>query len=565
MAEKIEKLCSKRCRIFLQGMILCILIANVFYQGARKEGYFGDELYSYHYVNQVEYPYITENRGENTWMNSWHDASYFLDYLTITGDEAFDLAGTYQSICQDVHPPLFYMLLELSCSVFSIFFPGAFSKWCGILINILFFVLTVAVLYKLAKYLTESDFTATMVCILYGLSTGAASTVVFIRMYMVLTFCCVLFTYLNVLFWKRLWNGDKFSGAGLDTALFCSTVLGVLTHYYFFIYAFFICAFIWIYSLLVKKYRFSLKYALTMAAGILAGYLIWPDMRHDIFKGYRGTEAFDNFSGSTDWEAFREFFSIISRELFGGVGLLVLLFFILSLCCLVLAIWWRAGKYVTEEGSIHIFFEKKEKERRMEIHFTVRDIAVIQIIVTVMFYVLLISKIAPYQEDRYIFNVFPMVILGVVYIAGKIFGFLAPSRLPYVITLFIMLCFTVFGYLSTGVNYLYEGTGKKLEVVDNYPDIPVVYINNGSTFRACGDSVYFSKAKYTYPIREEGIDGLAEVLESKKETEVLQCLIYIDLAFSDVDMVLERVKEELDTENIRMLFQTEYSAVYLME
>lgn len=568
MTERMKKLCSKKYRIILQGVILCILIANAFYQGTRKEGYFGDELYSYHFVNQIEYPYITEDRGEEAWMNTWHDSDFFLDYLTITEEEAFDIAGTYQSISKDVHPPLFYLLLELICSAFSMVFPGVFSKWCAILINILFFTLTIVVLYKLAEYITESDFMAMAVCILYGLSVGAASTIVFIRMYMVLTFCCVIFTYLNALLWKRLLYRKNMSGVSLYLALFLSTILGILTHYYFFVYAFFISIVIWMYSLFAKKYRFLIEYALTMAAGILSAYLIWPDMLNDIFKGYRGTEAFDNFSGNTDWKAFGELFSLINSELFGGGGGLILLFLVLAALCSISALWWHVERHITEEGITHIVLERKEEKKKIEFQYNIHDRIVLQIIFAVLFYVFLISKIAPFREDRYIFNVYPMVILIVVYIVGKLLSHLLTGRLPIMIALLVLLCFTGIGYLTTGVNYLYRGTEEKLAVADSYSHLPAFYIHQGSTFRACGDSVYFSKARYTYPTREEELGGLKEALEeleTMEGAEISQCLIYIDLRFSDTDSILEQVKQELNTDEIRLLFRTEYSAAYIME
>lgn len=550
-------------------VFLLMLVGNLLYWGKRKEGFFGDELYSYHYVNQIEYPYITEDRGTVTWMNSWHPSDYFRDYLTIDKTEAFDIYGTYQSITRDVHPPVFYILLEMLCSVFSWIFPGAFSKWCGILINIFFLFLSVLVLYRLARELCGSKGFAFAVCILYGFSVGAVSTAVFLRMYAIFTFASVLFLYMNTLLWREMRPDRHERNAAAYMGLCFSVILGILNHYYFFVFAFFACAFIWICSLIMKKYRFAIKYALTMAIGILGSYFLWPDMKNDIFSGYRGEEAFDNFAGSMSWGAVKEFFTLIDAELFGGCGGI----FIFVLLCILLyrfvSLRWRIGGRQDGEGGFFVTLEKREAVRKMELRFRYSDQIALQILFTVLFYILVISKIAPYREDRYIFNTFPMVSLLAVYAVKRLSADMPDSRRLRVGVFVMLAAFTAMGYLTPGVNYLYKGTEDKLETADLYSDLPVFYLNNGSTFRACGDSVYFSKAYAVYPLSPEaGTDDFAEALEQLKKEgdgEASRCLVYIDLDIPKTDGILNCVKQALHASEVRALFQTEYSAVYIAE
>ena len=560
-----DKLYGKKKSIMIFCVMMSVLVVNLFYWGNKKEGFFGDELYSYHFVNQTDYPYITEDRGDETWMNSWHTSDYFLDYLTTDGEEAFDISATYLSIRKDVHPPLYYLLLKMFCSAFSLILPSVFSKWCGILLNISFFILTIPILFKLAEYLTKSSIFAIITCILYGFGIGAVSTVVFLRMYMMFTFFSVLFTYINALLWKRLWEEKSDSKTAVYAALCLATIMGFLSHYYFVVYAFFISVFIWVCSIIVKRYRFAIKYALTMAIGILGSFLIWPDMRNDIFTGYRGEEALENFAESTDWSSFKELLSIANAELFGGCGGLLLIFFALALIYIVISVWWNLEKHITQEGNIRILCERKEKRKKAELQISYADIVIIQILLAVVCYIYLISKIAPYREDRYIFNTFPMIMLMTVYTVQKLLSALSADRTSRIIVLFAMLAVMAIGYISPGVNYLYKGTKQNLNTANLYSDLPVFYISSGSTFRTCGDSVYLSKAPAVYPTRADSIGSLSDALEQLVGRETSRCLVYIDLEIPDLNTVAAQVKQELGVNEVRYLFDTEYSAAYIAE
>lgn len=565
-----KKLCSKKSRIILGVVLFFLLSANLLYWGSRKEGFFCDELYSYHFTHQLEYPYITADREDGTWLNNWHSAEYFREYLTLTKEEAFDFFGVWKTIEADVHPPLFYLLLSASSSVFTTVFPGIFTKWSGILVNIVFMMFALFFLWKLAKELTESDFWSALACILYGFSAGAASTVVFVRMYTVFTCFVVLFTYLNVLLWKTVQTKDKKENRWLYPLLFLTTLSGILNQYYFVIYAFFICVIIWGYALLKRNYSFAVKYAVVMAAGIVGSCLIWPEILNDIFSGYRGEEAFDNLTAGGDWlDALPELWTVIDGELFGKGALLLLVFAAVLLLCRFLSIWWRAEKQVAEDGNVHILFEKRNPSKKMELRFVIQDLILVQILAAVFFYLVLISKIAPYREDRYIFPVYPMIVLLVVLLAKKLVAGMSKG-ITTAVCIVLFACMLL-GYLSPGVNYLYRGTEDKLQTISMHSELPVIYVASGSSYRACGESVYFSKAKCTYPVRGELIGNIPDALagleweDGSRYQDGSRCLLYIDLYYENHDLLAQEIGGMFPNGQIRWLFDTEYSAVYIVE
>ena len=64
--------------------------------------------------------------------------------------------------------------------------------------HILFFALSWILLAKIAKLLTNNKKTILAVCLLFGFSPAVYSGITFIRMYMMLTFACLLILYVHV-------------------------------------------------------------------------------------------------------------------------------------------------------------------------------------------------------------------------------------------------------------------------------------------------------------------------------------------------------------------------------
>ncbi|MCI8357786.1 MAG: glycosyltransferase family 39 protein [Lachnospiraceae bacterium] len=565
---------DKKYRIPACFFLLLLLCANLLYWGSRKEGFFCDELYSYHFTHNVSNPYLVEEQEGETWLNNWHSSAFFRDYLTLDSEERFDISGVWNAIEADVHPPLFYLFLELSSSVFSTVFPGIFTKWSGIFVNIAFFILTIFFLWKLSKELTESDFWSAAVCMLYGFSAGAVSTVVFIRMYMVFTCLAVLFTLLNALLWKSLWNEEGKGKKWLFPALSVTTILGILTQYYFLIYAFLICVVIWVCAMLKRRWAFMLQYTGAMAAGLAGSCLIWPDMLVDIFDGYRGAEAFANLAaGGSVTEAFAEFLDILNGELFGKGAVLLLVFVLLLLAGRFLSSWWRMEKYMDKDNSVHILFRKKTPPQKLELRFTVQDFIWVHVLFAVVFYIIFMSKIAPYREDRYIFPVFPLIVLLAASLIGKLVSGM-PGQISAAAVMLLSACMLA-GYLFPGIHYLYQGTGNKLETVSLYSNLPTFYVTSGSSYRACGESVYFSMAECTYPVSGGEIHTIPEALAGLAEEEniradiadenITRCLFYIDLIYEDRELLVQQIAQLFPGEEMRFLFDTEYSAVYILE
>lgn len=77
-----------------------------------------------------------------------------MDYLTVNQNEEWNLKPVYENQKNDVHPPLYYLLLRISAS----FAIDRFSKWSGIILNIIIFTVSNVLVFKISK---EKEFTKT--------------------------------------------------------------------------------------------------------------------------------------------------------------------------------------------------------------------------------------------------------------------------------------------------------------------------------------------------------------------------------------------------------------------
>ncbi|MBR5762992.1 MAG: glycosyltransferase family 39 protein, partial [Bacteroidaceae bacterium] len=113
--------------------------------------------------------------------------------------------------------------------------PHTFTKWTGLALDGLIYLWACVLLWKLVMTLYGSRYNAAATVALYGLSTIGLSTMVMIRMY-------VLMTALTVLLALQVAQLVKKPRPLLYPLIGLTIFLGLMTQYYFVFYAFFLCA-----------------------------------------------------------------------------------------------------------------------------------------------------------------------------------------------------------------------------------------------------------------------------------------------------------------------------------
>ena len=253
---------KKRNWYLILGMLLLVQLIAIFYFGSKKAGFHYDEYYSY-YSSNVSIGLVPTDR-------EWKPGSEIADEFRVLPGQRFQYGTVTRMQTYDVHPPFYYLLLHTVCSLF----PGRFSKWSGIGLNIVLFVLSWSVLAKLTRRIvtgalrsaaapggkaqtcvTAADvperITRVMifgVCLLYGFNPAVYSGVMLVRMYMLLALWILLVTWLHV---KSLQERKR--GFSFYLPLMAVVYLGFLTHYYFAVYLFFLAAAMELYLLLERE------------------------------------------------------------------------------------------------------------------------------------------------------------------------------------------------------------------------------------------------------------------------------------------------------------------------
>ena len=131
MSAKINKnTLSFRLLAMLAGVLIIFMSTTV---GLKSYGLEGDELFCY-----------ISATSQGGWKGicflddqTWYDGDYFYQATVATGSERFNIPMVFENQTMDTHPPLYYTFLNIVCS----FFPGQFSKWFGIGLNIFFLLL----------------------------------------------------------------------------------------------------------------------------------------------------------------------------------------------------------------------------------------------------------------------------------------------------------------------------------------------------------------------------------------------------------------------------------------
>ncbi len=344
---------KKRNWYLILGMLLLVQLIAIFYFGSKKAGFHYDEYYSY-YSSNVSIGLVPTDR-------EWKPGSEIADEFRVLPGQRFQYGTVTRMQTYDVHPPFYYLLLHTVCSLF----PGRFSKWSGIGLNIVLFVLSWSVLAKLTRRIvtgalrsaaapggkaqtcvTAADvperITRVMifgVCLLYGFNPAVYSGVMLVRMYMLLALWILLVTWLHV---KSLQERKR--GFSFYLPLMAVVYLGFLTHYYFAVYLFFLAAAMELYLLLERaeqkswgqKWKDCLIYAAAVIGAMVLAVVSYPACLSHIFRGYRGTEAMGAFFdlGNT-LGRFRFFAGLLNEYAFGSM----LYGFVLLLVLMALTVW----------------------------------------------------------------------------------------------------------------------------------------------------------------------------------------------------------------------------------
>ncbi len=275
----------KNTKLFWISLLIIIQTVIYTFAGINKTYYHMDEMYSYGLTN-----YDRVNIYDNEdFYNQWHDAAYYKDYLVINEDERGNFAPVYTNQRDDVHPPLYYLMLRLGMEVI----PGEFSKWPGIILNIIVMSVNTIFLYLVVEKLlgksSNRELKTFIITTVAALSIAVVSTTMYIRMYAMLTMFVTITLWLHLKLLEQ-----KSLRPGLCVAIGVTAFLGVLTQYYYIFFLLPLFIMFAIKYIKAERMRDLWIYTGTLAVAAVVSLVVWPYSIQHMFFGYRGVGVLGN-------------------------------------------------------------------------------------------------------------------------------------------------------------------------------------------------------------------------------------------------------------------------------
>ncbi len=504
------------------AVLALVLLVQCFYIG-QKQGYHMDELLTYELGNAEYNPWIVptqpvgrlakfmqqeiygdslgetlgnlkdtvadvlQNRGNSKLLSYqadvyeepvWITRKQFHEYITVGERDGFNYLSVYFNVKDDNHPPLYFMLVHTMSSLFR----DRISPWMGCIFNLGAVLGCCVLMFALGRLLARHRFMdekagecwGLWAALLYGCSSGAIATALFVRMYGVMTLLCVLSLYLHLQKW--LGNRDG-TFTKKNKLLILVTALGFWTQYFFLFYCI-LLALVTVAALYREgRRKEAFCYIRSMVIAAVVGVGLYPfGVKHILTSG-RGVEAIGNLLGGLAGygERLLSFGGILLERTFGrrSLGLAVLVLLLTALGIAVLRSGAKNGREVIaprDRGTAKPNGTDNKSRRNLWWIWVLPPAG----------YFLLAAKMSPYMVDRYIMPVFPFAAMAVAgLLTALYFRLNPPGRKSLIGVVLLLVCAD---FLTYDGEYLYKGYDTQLETAEQYGDLPCICVYEGYGF-----------------------------------------------------------------------------------
>lgn len=364
--------------LFLQCLVF------VFY-GSRKEGYLYDEIITFQRASEMfaDSSKRVDFEEQTDFYNKIYTSDDFTNDLTVSEGESFFDQSFYEKYIDALLTKRTYnVFLNIIMSLGD----GTANDWYSIGFNICLFIFTQLGIYCIAKQLGLSNQTTLIALIFYGFSVAGIKPVIYIRFYEFFLLLAMLFLAAGIWLYKKENVDFKWILMAFSTLIL--TWFGYLNAEYMIVYAAaFSVAFVvvclyrhqWI-----KMWSYIAVYA---CAGI--GFLAykWNGLKQTYAVGGLFTQSVDKFFKG-NWIEFIKYVYFFIKDILqdGGVFILFLVIIVLFL--------------MNKDKSAML---RQIKEKINSSWFLV--------LLTVVIYILVVARVAPYEAWRYTSIMQPLVVL----------------------------------------------------------------------------------------------------------------------------------------------------------
>lgn len=498
---------KKKYEKIVISIILIIQTIIFIIIGANKSYIHMDEAYS---LGLASYDKVEIQDNEN-FYNTWHDGKYYEDYLCVNDDEIGQYRQVYENQKNDVHPPLYYLILRFAMG----FHKNSYSKWPGIIINMIIYAFVTIFMYLILNKILKDKYKykekSAIIAMVSSLVLASITNVIYIRMYALSTLNVLITTYLHLILLDKKEVNYK-----LLTFIGVSALAGSLTHYYYLFYLAMIFIMFAIKYIKEKRYKELIAYTVTMCIAGVTSLIIFPYSIKHLFFGYRGQGALSKLTQiSAFLKSIKMYIKKFNRHAFNG-----LLFILLALI---------VGLGIYKKVNKKKIFENKNQYIKY-------------IAIPTAFYTLLVSLSAPWIELRYIMPVCGLVFILIIYLLENVLENIFNEKNVFRI---LTVCLAII--LITPIIFKMEPEEEFLdrrdivEEVQNELNVPTIYMFNSNENRFLDDILLFSKLDNSYIAKdvECADENINKILNGKDLSNGI--LVFINGGQNN-DEMMEKIK-----------------------
>ena len=469
----IKKFCGKHKIAIL--LVVAIILQTLVYikVGIDKSYIHMDEAYSLGLASYDK----TEIQDNADFYDAWHDGAYYEDYLALNDDEMNDFTPVYENQRNDVHPPLYYLFLRIAM----IFSPNHFSKWGGIVINIIIYAfITIFDYLIIAKLMGDkpgNKTKAVALAFVASITLAALTNVTYIRMYALAALNIVMVTYLHMKLYEK-YTRWTLAGIGLVA------LIGSLTHYFFLFYLAMLFVIMTVHFIRQKEWRKLVGYVVTLVVAAGMSLAIFPySIQHMLFSN-RGDGVVSKLTSIGDYPSY--LMNI-------GVYLGIIQFFAFNsmLVVIVLAI-------------IGLYIYRKVRGVKTKVA-TGKYLKLIYL--PTLFYTLLVAISSPWLELRYIAPVCAMIFVVMFYWLWRLLESAASSKVASVV-IYVCLAVTAVMPIIIGAEpqVVFSDKREIVQQVQGEYNVPTVFWFNSSDNRFLDDILLFSLLDESYVAKDADLE-----------------------------------------------------------
>lgn len=521
---------NRKREVIIIAIVLIIQSIIFVICGMNKAYIHMDEAYSLGLASYDK----TEIQNNEDFYDNWHNNGYYEDYLAVEDDEVGNYSQVYENQKNDVHPPLYYLLLRVSMG----FSRNHFSMWTGIILNIVIYmgitIFMYLIIQKLLENQTKVKEKAIILSFISAITMASLTNVIYIRMYALSTLNILITTYLHM----KLFESERID-IKLLVFIGISALVGSLTHYYYLFYLammYLIFAIIYIKN---KKIKMLIAYTISMAIAGVSSLLIFPYSIQHMFFGYRGQGVISNLTDiSKFFNSIRLYFCKIDDFAFNNVLFVIIAFMV---------IFFIYRKLYTQNSG-----QKRSK-------------FMIIIELPTLFYFILVSVASPWIELRYVMPICGLVFVLVIYYLYKILQSAFEEKTRNIITIIVFAIVLIAPmYFKIEPEVMYSDKKEIVSKFRNELNVPTVFFFNSGNNRFLDDILLFSIIDESYIAKDIDCteENVSNILQGKDISKGI--VIFINEGQNN-DSIIEVVKNTTGLQNSEYVKRLNACDVYYLK